>query len=293
MRHTIASLWLLTASWIVSAAGVALAEDQGLRMGVVPLESSKTMYLQFTPLVEYLQEELGVKVQLVIGKDYQATVDALGKNDVQIAYLTPTTYPKCRKLYADAGIEPLVRFQEEGKGTYRSCIIVGADKQAGTIGDLKGKSFAFGNKDSTASHLMPRSMLVTAGIVVDKDLAKHGFLGTHTNVATAVALGQYDAGGVKDSVAETFEKEGKVKIAARSSDIPEFPICVNKHVSKDLAQKIAAALLKLQVADPKGKAILTAVNKKYTGCEPARDDDYNTIREMIDKLYGPDFYTQK
>lgn len=288
MRHT---LRLLVVGWLSLVSTMAVAED--LRMGVVPLESSKTMYLQFSPLVQYLQAELGVKIDLVIGKDYQATVDALGKDEVQIAYHTPTTYPKCRKLYPDAGIEPLVRFQEEGKGTYRSCIIVGADKSVADLKELKGKAFAFGNKDSTGSHLMPRSMLVAAGIAIDTDLAKHGFLGTHTNVATAVALGQYDAGGVKDSVADTFAKDGKVKIVARSADIPEFPVCVNKHVSKELAQKITAALLKLKATDPQGKTILTAINKKYTGCEPARDEDYNTIREMIEKLYGPAFYAQQ
>ena len=261
-----------------------------VRFGVVPLEDKVTVFKQFQPLAKYLSAELGVEVKLVIGQDYQATIDALGKNDVQFAYLTPTTYPKCERQYADQGIQPLARFLENGKGTYRSCLIVPAGSSITEVKELKGKRIAFGSKDSTGSHLMPRSALVASQIDPDKDLTQYKFLGSHTDVAEAVALGKFDAGGVKDSVAEKYQRQNQVKIIFTSQEIPEFPICANKNVDRVLVDKLTQALLKLDLKSENGKIILTSINAKYSGSESAKSSDYDIIRNMIKTLYDDKFY---
>ena len=177
------------------------AQETEIKLGIVPLESSRIMYYQFLPLTHYLSEELGVKIRPVVGLTYQETMDALGTNEVQIAYLTPTTYPKCEKQNPDAGIKPLVRFQVNGKGVYRSCIIVPADSKITRVAELKGKTFAFGSVNSTSSHLMPRAMLIQKGVDIDNDLDSFRYLGSHSNVAIAIREHKFDAGGVKESVA--------------------------------------------------------------------------------------------
>ncbi len=291
-------LWALpfvtVAFWLALTLGArhAHAEDSIIRFGVIPLEDKATMYKQFTPLAKYLTKELGVEVKLVIGQDYQATMDALAKNDVQFAYLTPTTYPKCAKQNPDAGIAPLARFLEGGKGVYKSCVIVPANSPVADVKELKGKKFAFGAKDSTSSHLMPRSILLNAGINPDKDLAEVKYVGSHTNVAEAVALGTFDAGGVKDSVANKFAAEKKVKVIATSQDIPEFPVCTNNKVDKALAEKVVAALNKLNQPSDDNKLILTSINSKYTGIEAANGADYDSIRSMVTTIYGESFYNR-
>ncbi len=60
-----------------------------------------------------------------------------------------------------------------------------------------------------------------------------------------------------------------------------------------MVTKLTKALEKLTSSNEKDAAILTAINKKYTGCEPAASDDYDSIREMISALYGEEFYTKK
>ena len=275
-------------------AGPAPAgDDTVIRFGVVPLEDKMTMYKQFSPLAKYLGKELGCEVKIVVGQDYQAAMDALAKNDTQFAYLTPTVYPKCERQNPDAGVRPLVRFLEGGKGTYKSCIIVPASSTINDIAELKGKKFGFGSKDSTASHLMPRSALLAKGIDPEKDFAELKYLGSHTNVAEAVALGNVDAGGVKDSVAEKFQKEGKVKIIFTSSEIPEFPVCTNSKVDKALADKMVAALAKLNQPSEESKTVVTSINAKYTGTEPAKAEDYDVIRGMIKTIYGDTFYNRQ
>jgi len=269
--------------------GVLGAAD-AIQFGVIPLQSPAIMLQKFTPLADYLSKELGVPVKLLVGKDYQATMDDIAKNTVQMAYLTPTTYPKVAKQHPDMAIQPIVKFKESGSATYRSAIIVRSGSPIAGVADIKGKKFAFGSEQSTSSHLMPRSMLIAAGIDIDKDLKEIKFTGSMGNVVGAVAAGIMDAGGLQESVAEQAEKQGKVKILARSGDIPQFPICVNKQLPPEMVSKIQAALLKLDGSTPESLKILTAIDPKLTGSEKAASADYDIIREMILKLYGEAFY---
>jgi phosphonate transport system substrate-binding protein len=116
----------------------ALEAAEVIQFGVIPLQSPAVMLQKFTPLAEYLSREVGVPVKLMIGKDYQATMDDIGKNNVQMAYLTPTTYPKAEKQNPEAAIRPIVKFQESGSATYRSCIIVRAGSQIAGLPEIKG-----------------------------------------------------------------------------------------------------------------------------------------------------------
>ena len=46
-------------------------------------------------------------------------------------------------------------------------------------------------------------------------------------------------------------------------------------------------------ADAPANKILASINKKYTGCELAKAEDYDTIREMVQNLYGDTFYQRE
>ncbi len=269
---------------------VTPVEAEGLKMGIVPLESAANMIRKFTPLAEYLSSELGVTIELVVGKDYQDTMDAIGANHVQIAFLTPTTYPKAQRQNPDAGIQSVARFLLQGKGTYNSCIVVSEDSPISSLSELAGKSFAFGSKDSTSSCLMPKSMLVEAGVSLASIEENH--LKGMDNIVLAVGLGNFDAGGVMSSVAAEAAANGDVKILATSQPIPEFPISVNAHVDEALRGKLLAALMKLNASTPAHKTVVESINPKYTGVESAQDGDYNVIRAMIANLYGDAFYAR-
>ena len=119
---------------------------------------------------------------------------------------------------------------------------------------------------------MPKVMLIEAGVDPKKDFAEFKFLGSHTNVANAVAMKTFDGGAAMDSVAERFEKEGKVKIIARSKEMPDAPICVNKNLKPELAQRISEALMKLKADNPEGKAVLVAINEKYNRLRTGRSE---------------------
>lgn len=277
---------------LLSGFSKSILAGESIKLGVLPLEEKKIMFKQFMPLAMYLKKETGINIKLVIAKSYQDAMDILGNNKVQICYLTPTTYPKAERQNPDAKIVPLVRFLKKGKGTYRSCLIIPANSTIAEIAKLKGKKVAFGNANSTSSHLMPRSMLIGGGLDIEKDFVEIKHLKSHSDVAEAVALGKFDVGGVKESVANKYSKSGKVKILKTSGDIPQFPFCVNKHLSDDSLAKIKAALLKLNDGSENSKKVLKAINPKFTGTEETTSKDYDIIRDMVLKLYGEKFYNR-
>ncbi|MFK5926362.1 MAG: phosphate/phosphite/phosphonate ABC transporter substrate-binding protein [Desulfuromusa sp.] len=268
--------------------GSAASASETLNFGIIPLVNQDIMKQQFLPLAKYLSQEIGMEVKLHVGQNYQDTMDAIGTNKVQIAYLTPTTFPKSAVQNPTAGVKPLVRFLKNGTGTYRSCVIAPIDSDIETLADLKGKKFAFGNKNSTSSHLMPRSILAGAGIQFEDIQAE--YLGSHSKVAKAVGGEQFSGGGVKESVAQKFAGYGQVKIIATSNPIPQFPICLNNSVSPELEAKLLSAFEKLNDGSDASKTILTTISKKFTGTEKTVSADYDVIRTMIDNLYGNSFY---
>jgi phosphonate transport system substrate-binding protein len=144
--------------------------------------------------------------------------------------------------------------------------------------DLAGKKFAFGDPNSTMSHFVPRAMLAEAGISV-AHLAGHDFLHTHHNVALAVLGGYFDAGAVKEEVFDEFKNKG-LGILARSPPVPEHLFLARSDLPEELIAQIRFHLLALN-DDPRGPTILNSIRESITGLLPAVDQDYDSLRELM------------
>ena len=151
-----------------------------------------------------------------------------------------------------------------------------------TLEDIKGRSFAFGDPHSTSSHIVPRAMLLSAGVDV-KDLLYHNYLGHHDDVAKAVLAGDFDAGGIMESTAYAFEEKG-LELLKISDDIPEFNICVSRDIDPVLMAELREALVGIHDGTPEGEGILKSINKSYTGFCEASDEDYEGIRTMMSTI---------
>ena len=142
---------------------------------------------------------------------------------------------------------------------------------AETLAELKGRTFAFGDVNSTSSHIVPRAMLLEAGVPVEL-LGSFDHLGHHDAVAAAVLRGDYDAGAVMESVAAQYEAEGLMTLA-QSPPIPEFNICAARELPGDVKETLSRALLALTLDGGAGTAVLETLYADYAG-----------IRAMMQKL---------
>jgi methyl-accepting chemotaxis protein len=249
------------------------------RFGVVPIDSPAEMFTSFDLLVRYLAEKTGRKVDLKVASNFADAVRDIATGVTQICYMTPSTYIQAHR---ESGVRVIAKALREGKPYHHSVIISKAQKGIEKIEDLRGKSFAFGDMNSTSSHIMPRYMLLEAGISLE-DLSYYNYLGTHNDVAQAVLAGDFDAGGVMEKTALKFQGQG-LHIIKYSDAIPEFNISVSRLLPEDEVRIILKAFSDLRDENFETAPILKSIDMNYTGFMEASDSDFDGIREIMMRL---------
>ena len=250
-----------------------------LRMGVVPIEAPAIMFRNFSPLAEYLSKFLKQKVDLKVAVDFQSAVRDLEQGVTQFCFMGPSTYISA---HAKFGAKVLAKALNDGKPVHHSVIVTREDSGINNLEDIKGRSFAFGDINSTTSHIVPRAMLLSAGIDV-KDLLYYNYLGHHEEVIKGLLNGDFDAGGVMETVALKYKDKG-IRLLKFSEDIPEFNICTSNSTDMKTVAEFKQALLKLDATTTEGARVLKSINESYTGFAAATDDDYNSIRSMMARI---------
>jgi phosphonate transport system substrate-binding protein len=258
-----------------------------LEFGVVSFYAPRMMYLKYQPLVDFLSEHTGRRWELHINTSYQQTVDDLCSGGLTAAYLGPLTYVRA---HAVCGAETILRLQTGGRDTYRSYIMVREDSPVREVADLEGKRFGFGSALSTSSHLVPRAMLVKAGIDVGVE-TQCLYFEHHERAARAVLIGEADACGVRDIVGDRFLGRG-LRILARSQPIPNFPIVLGPHETDEIRREIIHVLVELPKEDPEIARKMTSWDEELArGFVPSNDAEYDGIRALAEEVFGRDSLT--
>ncbi len=250
-----------------------------LRMGVVPIESPAVMFRNFTPLAEYLGKVMKRRVDLKVAVDFPSAIADLEQGVTQFCFMGPSTYVAAHTRF---GAKVLAKALNDGKPVHHAVIVTREDSGITSLEDIKGRSFAFGDINSTSGHIVPRIMLLDAGIDV-KDLQYFNYLGHHEEVLKALLHGDFDAGGVMEKAAQKHRDKG-IRLLAFSEDIPEFSICASPRNDALVMEEVKQALLQLDASAAEGARVLKAINENYTGFAAATDDDYTGIRDMMFRI---------
>ncbi len=174
--------------------------QQVLRVTAIPDESPTELARKAAPLVKYLEAKLGMKVEFTPVTDYAAAVETLINHKVDLAWFGGFTFVQA-SARSGGKVIPIVQREEDER--FRSVFIT-SDPTIKTLTDLKGKDVSFGSQSSTSGHLMPRSVLLQAGIDPDKDFKRVAYSGAHDATIAAVAAGKVQAGALNVSVWEKF-----------------------------------------------------------------------------------------
>jgi len=252
---------------------------QKLTIGLLPTESAPTVLRQNEPLRQYLEQKLGIPVQLIVGSNYAATGEALRFGRLDIAYLGPVTYILRSRA---SKLEPFARPSHQGVGpTFQAVIIVPADSPAHSLADLKGKDIAFGDPASTSGTWVPRYQLLEAGLLSGRDYRMHA-LGGHDAVALAVANHKAAAGGLSLPIYQRLLREGKldpksVRILAESAPIPEYMWTFREGLDPAFKEIIRKVFLELK--DPEALKVFRA-----EAFVSATDGDVERVRQWIQAI---------
>jgi phosphonate transport system substrate-binding protein len=250
--------------------------QQTLRLSMIPTTDPGKVVRESEPLIAYLEKETGAKIELTVPTNYAAVVEAIANDQVDIAYLGGFTYVQASKR---AGVVPLV--QRDRDQNFHSLFITQQDSGINSLADLKGRTFAFGDVNSTSGHLMPEYFMREAK--VDPDVIVRAiYTGGHDATALAVANKKVDAGALDEAVYQKMTKEGKldpsqVRVFYTTPPFYDYVWAARKGLDPKLADSFTAAFLKLDANNPEHKAILDLLNAaKYVKAE---DGSYDKLRQ--------------
>ena len=295
MRFKFAALFPLTAALFAltgcgkhDAAGTDAVSSAPLKVGIIPFEDVDAITTAFQPYSTYLGKKSGRSGgQVFVTPSYAGVLQALQADQIDCAYLNPLSYVLATQQFASTPekLVPIAMPYFHHSLTYRGVIFVRADSGINTLQDLKGKSFAFGDRTSTSSFLYPAGMLKKAGIDPEKDLKPVNISGTAG--VLAVYNKQADAGAIfEGGIALAFTdaatkkvdqaKVSQFKIIATTDPIPNGMFVARGDLDPATLDKLKAALVSINT-DPDGQAALKAI--PWDKVVPADDSIFNPVRE--------------
>ena len=246
----------LAAAFALSLITTVTHAADVLRVTAIPDEAPTELQRKFKPLGEYLEQQLGMKVEFIPVADYPAVVEALAADRIDLAWLGGFTFVQARLKTGNA--IPLVQREQDAQFTSK---FISANPDVKSLADLKGKSFAFGSVSSTSGSLMPRYFMLQDGIKPEDFFSRVAYSGAHDATAAWVQAGKADAGVLNASVWQKLVDAGKVdtdkvKVFATTPTYYDYNWTVRGNLDADLQAKIKAAFLALDPAKPEQKAIL-------------------------------------
>ena len=265
-------VWTALALSLLPRPGAA---EEPLRVSAIPDESPTELQRKFEPLGKYLEAQLGRPVRFTPVTDYAATVEGLAAGKLDLVWYGGFTFVQARRRTGTA--IPLVQREEDAH--FHSKFIVPAASKARELKDLKGGTFAFGSVSSTSGHLMPRFFLLKAGLDPEKDFTRVAFSGAHDVTARWVEAGKVDAGVLNESIWQRLLDEkkidpSKVRVLWTTPDYQDYNWTVRGDLDPKLIEKLRAAFLALDPANPEHKKILDLQRaKRFIPTSPERYKD--------------------
>ncbi|HKC61825.1 MAG TPA: putative selenate ABC transporter substrate-binding protein [Myxococcales bacterium] len=243
-----------------------------LRVSMIPTTDPSKATREMQPLLHYLGKRTGTKVEITIPTNYAAVVEALVNDQVDVAHLGGFTYVQASRR---AGVKPLV--QRDRDREFHSKFITQTGSSIQSLADLKGRSFAFGDVNSTSGHLMPEYFMRLEG-VDPQVIAKAIYTGGHDATLLAVANGKVDAGALDEAVFQRLTTNGKVdpakvRVFWTTPPFLDYVWVARKGLAGSLAQAVGDAFLALDASDPQQKQILDLLSAdRYLRADDASYD---------------------
>jgi phosphonate transport system substrate-binding protein len=231
------------------------------------------------PLQAYLEKQLGRPVKLIIPTSYNATVEGIGNGSLDVAYFGGLTYVKAHLRY---GALPLV--QRDVDRQFHSLLITRPETGINGLKDLAGKTFCFGDINSTSGHLYPYLVMKQAGILPDKQLKSFRYTGSHAATAEAVAAGACDAGALDETVYKSMVGDakltGKTKVFFTTPPFADYVWAARKDLDAKTQKAFSDALLRLQTG--KDDAVLKILRGEHF--VKATDAEYADVQRVAKEL---------
>jgi len=268
----------ILATAILTSSAVAAEPPLKLGVGLFQPDREKND-ATYRPLAGYLAAKLNRPVELRTVDSWEGLAKSLANGETDLALMGPWGYVLANH---QAGAQAIATILYDGKPEYFAIMITHPDSGIDKPADLKGRSFAFGDKGSTSGYLIPLHYLMTQGITPETYFAKVIHT-SHQAIETQVTQGVLDAGADYNRNRTAMIEQGLIKaerskIIWTSAPLPNDAFAVSKALAGD-----AALIRQLQGAlNEVGEVLKTQPNllpPHYTGFVSRDNAFYKPIRD--------------
>jgi phosphonate transport system substrate-binding protein len=254
--------------------------------GVISVETATDNLKSQKKFVDYASKELGVEFKLFTAAEYSGIMNGLVAGQVQVGWLGASSYAsvwqncKC--------VEPIAGAQDVAGGMgYNSVMIVKADSPYQKFEDLKGKTVARNDANSTSGFTIPTYSWAQMGTPIDSYF-NSPLSGGHQQTVTGVLNGTFDAGFTWTTVNDGFGalrkmidkgmlKRKDIRVIWTSPLIPTPPVVIMSSLPQAMKSDLIKLFLRLEENDP---AVAEAVAQgKTLGMQRVYHEDYVTVME--------------
>jgi phosphonate transport system substrate-binding protein len=211
VKKTIFVLGALLGLALLASCGKTQKTDPVLRYTAIPDQNTTELQQKFAPLTAHLSTVLGVKVEYVPSRDYQASVEMFRAGDIQLAWFGGLTGVQARAAVPGA----IAIAQGEVDPEYFSYFIAhqetGLQPGESFPAEIAEFAFTFGSESSTSGRLMPEFFIKENTGLSPTDFFSKGFSfsGSHDKTIAMVESGRFPCGVVNYKVYDKRVASGK------------------------------------------------------------------------------------
>ena len=202
-----------------------------------------------------VEELLGVKTNVFTPADYDGVIQGLLGGTIDYAGLGASAYAKIYLTDPEAVDVQMTTQNVDGSTGYYSIGFARADSGITSMDDVKGKSFAFADPNSTSGYLVPGAELTAAYGKLEDYFSEVKMSGGHEQTIVGVSNGDFEAGvswadglgnwedGFTNGAFRKAADSGLVDMNQiveiwRSKLIPNGPYVVRRALPQDVKDKL-------------------------------------------------------
>ena len=268
------SLLLLMLTLIPLSIKAAQAEEKTYTFGVVNQRSILLTAQYWNPILKYISEKSGVRLELKLAKTAQESSIQAGQGEYDFIYSNHIFTPANEAAGYRVIAQPVA-------AAIRGQIVTLANSPIQTLEQLQGKAVGFPSAAAFAGYSLPMSALLQARVSVTPV-----FAGNQEGIMAQLKAGRVIAAGVNSELMNDYaERENiKYRVLWESENYQNLPIAVLPSVPADKVKAVRDALVRM-TKDPAGYKILTDSARIVKQDPPygffyADDRDYENYRKF-------------
>ncbi|MDH3618599.1 MAG: phosphate/phosphite/phosphonate ABC transporter substrate-binding protein [Nitrosopumilus sp.] len=242
----------------VSSANSSVDVEK-LTIGFIPIEKADELTSKAQSLEEFLENELGVDVEIVVPTDYETIIEGMRFGHIDAAFMdTGPAWIAHQRSGSEAVLAELV----EGKVNYQATVWTRSDDTSiQTIEDVVGKKVAFTSITGSSGFVRPMGTLVTGGhiqvegddivaleMALSENFESYTFAGGYKAALQLLINENVDVAFGSDIAAQKYlelDDQAKIRPVTTIGPVPSHVFMVNADMSESTKNALVGALVKL------------------------------------------------